>query len=98
MADRFAGFVPYKGYEDMIIEKKAGVVVATLNVPEKLNALTPGIRIGLKRILEEVNDDDDAKVLVLTGTGRGFSSGADLGGRAAPQTSDRRFGLWYISL
>jgi 2-(1,2-epoxy-1,2-dihydrophenyl)acetyl-CoA isomerase len=77
----------------MIIEKKAGVVVATLNVPEKLNAMTPGIRIGLKRILEDVHDDEDAKVLVITGTGRGFSSGADLGGRAVQQTELTRHDL-----
>jgi 2-(1,2-epoxy-1,2-dihydrophenyl)acetyl-CoA isomerase len=93
MSDGFAGLTPYEGYEDMIIEKKAGVVVATLNVPEKLNAFTPAIRVGLKRILEEVNDDDEANVLVLTGTGRGFSSGADLGGRAAPQTEPTRHDL-----
>ncbi len=84
MPARFAGLIPYQGYEDMLVEKNAdGVVVATLNAPQKLNALTPGIRMGLKRILEEVNDDDEAKVLVLTGMGRGFSSGADMGGGEA---------------
>ena len=92
MPARYHGLTPYQDYEDMLVEKRDGVVVATLNVPEKLNALTPGIRYGLKRILEDVNDDDDAKVLVLTGTGRGFSSGADLGGGAAAsgQQPDRQ--------
>lgn len=85
MPGRYAGLTPYEGYEDMLIEKREGVVIATLNVPEKLNALTPGIRFGLRRILEDVNDDDDARVLVITGTGRGFSSGADVGGGAAAQ-------------
>ena len=83
MSRRFAGLTPYEGYEDMIVEKKDGVVTVTLNRPEKLNALSPAMRIGLKRILEDVNDDDDAKVLVLTGAGRGFCSGADMGGGAA---------------
>ena len=78
MSRRFAGLTPYEGYEDMIVEKKDGVVTVTLNRPEKLNALSPAMRIGLKRILEDVNDDDDAKVLVLTGAGRGFCSGADM--------------------
>ena len=86
MPPRYHGLTPYEGYEDMLVEKRDGVVIATLNVPEKLNALTPGIRYGLKRILEDVNDDDDAKVLVLTGSGRGFSSGADLGGGSAAST------------
>ena len=90
MPGRYAGLTPYEGYQDMLVEKKDGVVVATLNVPEKLNALTPGIRFGLKRILEEVNDDDEARVLVLTGSGRGFSSGADMSGAAT--TSEGRLG------
>lgn len=85
MPGKFAGLTPYQGYEDMLVEKRDGVVVATLNVPQKLNALTPGIRLGLKRILEEVNDDDDAKVLVITGAGRGFCSGADMGGGEGTQ-------------
>lgn len=91
MPGKSAGLTPYEGCEDMIVEKKDGVVVATLNVPEKLNALTPGIRVGLKRILEDANDDDDAKVLVITGAGRGFSSGADMGGGGgAAQTEPAR--------
>ena len=84
MSQRFADLKPYEGYGDAIVEKKDGVVVFTLNRPEKLNALSPALRLGLKRILEDVNDDDDAKVLVLTGTGRGFCSGADLEDSSAP--------------
>jgi len=84
MSRRFADLKPYEGYGDAIVEKKDGVVVFTLNRPEKLNALSPALRLGLKRILEDVNDDDDAKVLVLTGTGRGFCSGADMGGPPNP--------------
>ena len=82
MSGLFEGLVPYEGYEDARVEKRDGVVVLTLNVPEKLNALTPGIRFSLKRICEEVRADDSAKVLVLTGEGRGFCSGADVGGGA----------------
>ncbi len=83
MFRRFAGLAPYQGYEDMLVEKKDGVVLVTLNQPEKLNALSLNMRVGLKRILEDVNDDDDAKVMVLTGAGRGFCSGADMGSGAA---------------
>lgn len=78
MSRRFAGLTPYEGYEDMIVEKKDGIVVMTLNRPERLNALSPAMRIGLKRILEDVVDDDEAKVLVITGAGKGFCSGADM--------------------
>jgi len=78
MSRRYAGLTPYEGYEDMKIERKDGVVMVTLDRPERLNALSPAMRVGLKRILEDVNDDDDAKVMVLTGAGRGFCSGADM--------------------
>jgi 2-(1,2-epoxy-1,2-dihydrophenyl)acetyl-CoA isomerase len=82
MSRKFAHLAPYEGYEDAIVEKKDGVVIFTLNRPEKLNALSPALRVGLKRILEDVADDDDAKVLVLTGAGRGFCSGADMVGQS----------------
>ena len=93
MANKFAGMQPFEGYEDMTIERTNGVVLATLNVPEKLNALTPGIRVGLRRILEDVSDDDESKVLVITGTGRGFSSGADMGRSATAQPTPSRSDL-----
>src|SRR5471030_3339864 len=82
MPRRFDGLTPYEGYEDAIVEKTDGVVTFTLNRPEKLNALSPALRLGLKRILEDVNDDDGAKVLVLTGAGRGFCAGADMVGQS----------------
>jgi 2-(1,2-epoxy-1,2-dihydrophenyl)acetyl-CoA isomerase len=86
MSGMYAGLTPYEGYEDMTVKKNDdGVVLVTLNVPEKLNALTTGIRFGILRVLAEVNDDDEAKVMVLTGEGRGFSSGADLASGAARQ-------------
>ena len=80
----FPGATPYQDYHDMVVTKENGVVYARLNVPERLNPLTPGVRIGLKRITEDVRWDDDAKVLVFTGTGRGFCSGADVSRDAPP--------------
>ena len=68
----------YDGYEDMLVEKQEGVVLATLNVPEKLNAMTIGIRRGIKRLIHEIRSDDEARVLVLTGAGRAFCAGADV--------------------
>ena len=62
MPRSYQGLTSYEDYEDMLVEKRDGGGVATLNVPEKLNALSPGIRYGLKRILEDMIDDDDAKL------------------------------------
>src|SRR3972149_3790347 len=80
----FPGATPYQDYHDMVVTKENGVVYARLNVPDRLNPLTPGVPIGLKRITEDVRWDDDAKVLVFTGTGGGLRSGADVSRAAAP--------------
>ncbi|MER5196906.1 enoyl-CoA hydratase/isomerase family protein [Streptomyces sp. NPDC002755] len=52
----------------------------TLDRPETLNALTPGMRDHLIDLLGEASADPDVRAVVLTGTGRGFCAGADLRG------------------
>jgi len=60
-----------------------GVAVLTLHRPESLNSLSwPMIR-DINRIVAEVGGDDSIRVLVVTGSGRGFCSGLDLGGEDA---------------
>jgi enoyl-CoA hydratase len=55
------------------------IAVITLNRPEKLNAfLAPDSFLELRRKIERAEDDDDIKVIVLTGAGKGFSAGVDL--------------------
>jgi len=54
------------------------VAVITLNRPEKLNALNFGLVEELHHTLEELNADNECRVVVLTGAGRGFCSGLDL--------------------
>ena len=55
-----------------------GVVVATLNRPEVLNALDGSMRIGIRKLVTNIKADNSARVLVLTGAGKAFCSGADL--------------------
>lgn len=64
-------------YEGLTLEKDAGIVTLTLNRPEQLNALSPVMAQGLEKILAEVSHDDSAKVLIITGAGRGFCAGLD---------------------
>nr|WP_222858976.1 enoyl-CoA hydratase-related protein [Paraburkholderia phenoliruptrix] len=59
------------------------VVVATLNRPEKKNALSEDMLNLLRNELKRANDDDDVGCFVLTGAGDAFCSGGDLGRRAA---------------
>lgn len=68
---------------DFVVEGHAAVI--TLNRPERLNALSAQLRDELTQALAEVQDNDDVRVAVLTGAGRGFCSGADLSGFDAAQ-------------
>ena len=69
--------------EEMIFEKEDNVAIATLNLPAKLNALSPNIMAGFWRVIDEVHADDSIRALVITGVGRGFCSGADVEALAA---------------
>jgi enoyl-CoA hydratase/carnithine racemase len=55
-----------------------GVATITLNRPEKLGALTFDVYADLRDLLAELPHRGDARVLVITGTGRGFCSGGDV--------------------
>jgi enoyl-CoA hydratase/carnithine racemase len=65
-------------WEHFDLEIEAGVATVTLNRPDKLNALTFEIYADLRDLLAELPHRGDAKVLVITGAGRGFCSGGDV--------------------
>lgn len=62
----------------LLFEKRDGLATLTLNRPAARNALTSQMFLDMERMLIEIEADDDVRVVVITGTGRGFSSGADL--------------------
>ncbi len=85
--------------DHLLIERRAnGVIVATLNRPEKLNALSPRIRTGLRELVADLSDDPDARALVITGAGRGFCSGADLSNREERVAEESQPGLGSTEL
>ncbi|MDT5148377.1 MAG: enoyl-CoA hydratase [Mycobacterium sp.] len=53
------------------------VALVTLNRPERTNSMAFDVMIPLKQTLDELTHDNEVRVVVLTGAGRGFSSGAD---------------------
>ena len=70
----------YPEYEALQVEvRDDGVVIATLDRPERLNSFDGPMRHSIRALVQRVRDDDEARVLVFTGSGRGFCSGADLG-------------------
>ncbi len=70
-------------YNTLQLEKQNGIARLTLNRPERLNALTVEMGRELNDAIEEVNNDLDSRVLVLTGAGRAFCAGEDVKERPA---------------
>ena len=66
-------------YEDILYEVKDRVAVVTLNRPDKLNAWTAPMQASVKRAIVDAANDDNVRVIVVTGAGRGFCAGADMG-------------------
>jgi 2-(1,2-epoxy-1,2-dihydrophenyl)acetyl-CoA isomerase len=65
-------------YETIIWEQDDAVGQLTLNRPETLNAWTAEFGRELKRVIEHEAADESVRAVLITGAGRGFSSGADL--------------------
>ena len=78
-------------YEDLLLEIEDGIATVTLNAPDKMNALTIGIRKSLVQVCDDLAVDDDVRVVIVTGAGRGFCAGGDLsGGGGAEPTRQQR--------
>jgi enoyl-CoA hydratase/carnithine racemase len=67
-------------YETLLTELEEGILTVTLNRPERLNAFSATMRDDLLRLFDEVDANDQVRVVILTGAGRGFCAGQDLGG------------------
>jgi enoyl-CoA hydratase len=64
------------------------IAVVTLNRPEKLNALSHELVDDIHRALDEIRANNECRVVVLTGAGRGFCSGLDLSSLAPGAVAD----------
>ena len=66
-------------YEHILSERKGDVLVVTLNRPERLNAAPPAMFVEIRDAVAHL---DGARAVLITGAGRAFCSGADVGGGA----------------
>lgn len=73
---------------ELEIDCSDGVLRLTMNRPQHLNALTDTMADGIAEEVERATGRDDVRVVVLTGAGDAFSSGADVGGADAHENFD----------
>jgi 2-(1,2-epoxy-1,2-dihydrophenyl)acetyl-CoA isomerase len=78
----------------ILVERRAGYRVVTLNRPDRLNAFNDAMHVELRQAIEEIEADETCRALMITGAGRGFCAGQDLadrlvkpGEKLAPSTS-----------
>ena len=72
-------------YEAIAIDKRSdGIALATLNRPERLNAVNGTMHHELSTLTRDADADPDVRVLVVTGAGRAFCAGGDFGPQSGP--------------
>jgi 2-(1,2-epoxy-1,2-dihydrophenyl)acetyl-CoA isomerase len=69
-------------YQTIVLEKINGVANLTLNRPDRLNSFNVQMHEELQSALDDIATDGETRCVVLTGAGRGFCAGQDLGDRA----------------
>lgn len=70
-------------FEQIKLDVADGIGTITLNRPDRLNAFTIAMARELIAALDETDANDDVRVVIVTGAGRGFCAGADLGAGGA---------------
>ena len=67
--------------ETVLASLEAGVLRLTLNRPDKLNSFNEEMHLALRAQIQRAHDDAEVRAVLLTGAGRGFCAGQDLGDR-----------------
>ena len=71
-------------YSTVLIDRKDGIAIITLNRPEKLNAFSPELVTDFSEALGELERDSSVRAIVVVGAGKSFSAGGDIKEDLAP--------------
>ena len=98
-----------RAYKYILFSVEGGVATITLNRPERLNAFHFGLGAELEQAYARCDEEDEIRAVILTGAGKAFCVGADMGGgektfgdvdgarRAAePESGGRRLAAWQV--
>ena len=75
-------------YQDIVYDKSERIATITFNRPERLNAITNVMRSEILEAIKDASVDDDIRVVVIKGAGKGFCAGADLAGGGKQSQTD----------
>ena len=82
------------GTDQLLAQKRAGVGVITLSRPKAKNALSPKLSPALRKMIQQMGEDDDIGAVIITGAGKAFCAGGDVKGmgisRGPVLTADQR--------
>src|SRR6188472_2914425 len=67
-------------YTQILYDVEDNIATITLNRPDRMNAFTGTMMYELVDAFDQIDADDDVRAVIVTGAGRGFCAGADLGG------------------
>jgi enoyl-CoA hydratase/carnithine racemase len=76
------------GYETVLYDVAERVCTIALNRPDRLNAWTRQMHLDLKDAMHKAGTDPEVRAIILTGAGRGFCAGADMGGLQSISTGN----------
>lgn len=74
--------MPLPALTTLLYSVKDGIATVTLNRPDRMNAFTATMRDELIQVFDETDRDDAVRVVIVTGAGKAFCAGADLGSGA----------------